>query len=1093
MKKIRTLGISNLLLLSMSLSGVVTLPASAINGTTEPRPITQQVRTKIQISGLVVDTTGEPLIGATIQEKESGNGTITNVDGNFSLAIPQDAEIIISYIGYQSKVIAINGKTNFKIILEDDAAKLDEVVVVGYGVQRKVNLSGSVDQINAAQLEQRPITDLSKGLQGMVPNLNIDFPSGEPGQAAKINIRGEASINGGSPLILIDGVASGAEEMNRLLPEDIETLSVLKDASSAAIYGARAAFGVILITTKQGKGDRIQVSYNNNFAWKRPSQLTEKTSDPYIYLKLKNIAVLNTPWSSGHVASDERLEWARQRSDNPNGTEAIRLNPLDNTQWEYMGNRNWTNHFLDKSTFSHTHQVSISGATERTKFYLSGGIDDQNGVFSGVVKNDKYTRYSMRGKVSYQVWDWLTVSNNTSFVSTTRKKPSYYNLSAFYDAEPHDMDVNSDGTWANCELGESLAQLVDGGEEKTVYDRLQSTFSAETSFLDKMLMVNANFTFVKGNESYDWYKTKYRIGYGPNDIREQGISRAYKGNTTDYYTVLDLYATFNKLFRDRHMVTGILGFNQEYSRWDKFTADRYDIISNSLPSIGLASGEQYVGEQYKDWAIRGVFFRANYTFDNRYIFEANGRYDGTSRFPKNKRFGFFPSGSVAWRIDAEPFFEPLRSIFSQFKLRGSYGSLGNQLVGEYGYIPSMTAKLGSYLVDGKLQQTVTSPGLVSPDYTWEQVQTLNGGVDLGFLNNKLVVSFDIYRRDTKGMLTLGKELPGVLGKTEPKENAADLKTNGWELSVSYKDEFQLQGKPFSWGARFVLSDNRSRITKFDNPNRNLSQYYEGQELGEIWGLQNDGFFNSKEEIAALDQTQIVPWGALDIIEGWPKYKDLDGDHRITKGTTVDKPGDLSVIGNSSPRFRYGINLNAEWNGFDVSAFLQGIGKRDYYPVSYLYWSFYQQPYTGGQLHAFDFYRPNTDSDIEMGKHSQSYINAGLANQNLNAKYPVFQSWLADKNLGTGVNAMGLAIPQTKYLLNGSYLRVKNITIGYTLPAALTKKARVSRIRVYVSGDNLFEWSGLKKYFDPETVTSEDSYGYVYPFNRQYSCGVNVTF
>lgn len=372
------------------------------------------------------------------------------------------------------------------------------------------------------------------------------------------------------------------------------------------------------------------------------------------------------------------------------------------------------------------------------------------------------------------------------------------------------------------------------------------------------------------------------------------------------------------------------------------------------------------------------------------------------------------------------------------------------------------------------------------------MRTLNGGIDLALWNNKLVVSFDIYRRDTKGMLTLGKELPGVLGKTEPKENAADLKTRGWELSVAYRDEFQLKGKPLNWGARFVLSDNRSWITKFDNPTKNLSQYYEGQELGEIWGLQSDGLFKSKEEIAALDETEIIPWGALEIVEGWPKYKDLDGDQRITKGTTVDKPGDLSVIGNSSPRFRFGLNLNAEWNGFDVSAFLHGIGKRDYYPVSYLYWSFYQQPYTGGQVHAFDFYRPTTDSDVEMAKHSQSYINAGLANQNLDSKYPVFQSWLADKNLGTGINGMGLAIPQTNYMLNGSYLRIKNITIGYTLPARWTKKAHLNRVRIYVSGDNLFEWSGLKKYFDPEAVTNSDSYGYVYPFNRQYSFGINVT-
>lgn len=1090
MGKFNYLWFRNILLLSAGMWGL-TVPYAAADDKVKESPITEQVRTKIQVSGVVVDNNGEPLIGATIREKESGNGTITDVDGKFTLSIPVDAMIVVSYVGYRDKLIAVNGKTSFKIELEDDTETLGEVVVVGYGIQKKANLSGSVDQITSTQLEQRPMTDLSKGLQGMVPNLNVDFTSGEPGQAANINIRGEASINGGSPLILIDGVASDAEEMNRLLPEDVESLSVLKDASSAAIYGARAAFGVILITTKQGKGDKIQVNYNNNFSWKRPSSLTEKTSDPYIYLKLKNIAVLNTPWSSGHVTSDERLEWARQRSDNPDGTEAIRLNPLDNTQWEYMGNRNWTNYFLDKSTFSQAHQLSISGATEKTKFYLSGGVDSEDGVFSGVVKNDKYIRYSMRGKVNYQIWDWLSVSNNTSFVSTTRKKPSYYNLSDFYDAEPHDMDVNPDGTWANSELGIALAQLVDGGEEKIVYDRLQSTFSAEMNFWERMLVLNANFTFSKGHEDYDWYKTKYRIGYGPDDVREQGTSRAYKGSTSELYTVLDLYATLTKSF-DKHLVSGVLGFNQEYSRWDNFTADRYDIISTSLPSIGLSSGEQYVDETYKDWAIRGLFFRANYMYDSRYIFELNGRYDGTSRFPKNKRYGFFPSGSIAWRVDAESFFEPLRSLFSQFKIRASYGSLGNQLVTEYGYIPSMNSSLGSYLIDGKLQQTVTAPGLVSPDYTWEQVRTLNGGIDLALWNNKLVVSFDIYRRDTKGMLTLGKELPGVLGKTEPKENAADLKTRGWELSVAYRDEFQLKGKPLNWGARFVLSDNRSWITKFDNPTKNLSQYYEGQELGEIWGLQSDGLFKSKEEIAALDETEIIPWGALEIVEGWPKYKDLDGDQRITKGTTVDKPGDLSVIGNSSPRFRFGLNLNAEWNGFDISAFLHGIGKRDYYPVSYLYWSFYQQPYTGGQMHAFDFYRPTTDSDVEMAKHSQSYINAGLANQNLDSKYPVFQSWLADKNLGTGINGMGLAIPQTNYMLNGSYLRIKNITIGYTLPARWTKKAHLNRVRIYVSGDNLFEWSGLKKYFDPEAVTNSDSYGYVYPFNRQYSFGINVT-
>ena len=1083
-------------------------------GVTGKAPITNQVRTKIQVKGVVTDKSGEPLIGATIVEKASGNGTIADPDGNFNLAVSSDAVLEISFIGYKSQQIQVNGKTTFSIVLEEDAENLEEVVVVGYGVQRKVNLSGSVDQINAKQLEARPITNISKGLQGMVPNLNIDFTSGEPGQAAKINIRGEASINGGSPLILIDGVASDAEELIRLLPEDIETLSVLKDASSAAIYGARAAFGVILITTKQGKGDRIQVDYNNNFSWKRPSVLPDKTSDPYIYLKLKNIAVLNTPWSSGHVANDERLEWARQRSDNPDGTDPVRLNPLDETQWEYMGNRNWTDYFLNKSTFSQTHQVSDSGSSDKTRFNVSGGMDDENGILSGVVKNDNYRRYSMRGKVSYDIWKWLTLSNNTSYVATERVRPSYlssrgepyidsngirqkgYNdsdMSLFYNLAPTDWDKNPDGTWANTEAVITIAKLIDGGEENSKYNRIQSTFSAEMSFWEKMLRVNANFTFMKGSEEYDWFKNKYTIGYGPDDIRQLGDSKAYKSTTNDFYSVLDLYATFNKGF-GKHYVTGILGYNQEYSRWDWYKAEREGIISTSLPTIGLASGDQLVSEQYADWAIRGLFFRANYTYDNRYIVELNGRYDGTSRFPKEKRYGFFPSASAAWRVDAEPFFESMRSMFSQLKVRASYGSLGNQLVGEYGYIPAMSSTIGSYMIGGKLQQTVLPPSLVSSDYTWEEVRTLNGGVDLGLLDNKLTATFDIYRRDTKGMLTQGKELPGVLGATEPKENAADMKTTGWELTVGYRDQFQLEGKPFDWGVKFMLSDNRSYITKFDNENKLLSQYYKGQELGEIWGLQSDGFFQNAEEIKNLDETEIIPWGALDIVAGWPKYKDLNGDKKITKGTSVDDPGDLSVIGNSSPRFRFGFNLNAEWNGFDVSAFFQGIAKRDYYPLSYLYWGFYQQPYAGGTLHTFDFYRPTADSDVDMAKHSQSYIAAGLADQNLNAKYPVLQSWLADKNLGTSTtSAMGLAIPQTGYLLNGAYLRVKNITVGYTLPAELTKKVRLSRVRVFVSGDNIFEWSALKKYFDPEAVTDASQFGYVYPFNRQYSFGLNVTF
>ncbi len=1044
------------------------------------------------VKGKVVDENNEPMVGASVVLVGTTKVAICDADGNFEITAEVGEKLKIVSFGFINQEVTVQNEQPLLIQLQSDAVNLEELVVIGYGTQKKVNLSGSVDQVNADQLEKRPVTDISKGLQGMIPNLNIDFTSGEPGQEANINVRGTASINGGSPLILIDGVSSDAAEMNRLLPEDIESISVLKDAASAAIYGARASFGVILITTKSGKSERVLVSYNNNFSWKRPTQLTEKTSDPYIYLKLKNIAVLNTPWSSGHVTSDERLEWARQRSDNPEGTESVRLNPLDQTQWDYMGNTDWTDYYLNRNTFSNGHQVSISGKTDKTTYYFSAGLNTEDGVFSAIVNNDKYSRYNLRGKMSYKVFDWLTVTNNMSYISTVRTKPSYYNLSSFYDIEPHNVPVNPDGTWSNTELGEDLAQMTDGGEEKNVYGQFQNTFGVQMNLLKDELKINANLTFSKGTDDYTWYKTKYSIGYGPEDIREFGTNSAYRSYTSDIYNVIDVFASYNKDI-NKHSIGAIVGYNQEYSRWNSFYAERAGLISTSLPSIGLASGDQKVDEDYSDWAIRGMFYRLSYSYDNRYIFEVNGRYDGTSRFPKEQRFGFFPSASAAWRVDSEKFFKPLKDIFPLFKLRASYGSLGNQQVGAYDYIPSMGSSLGGYIIDGSLQQTVTAPGLVSSGFTWEQVETINGGIDLALLDNRLTTSFDIYRRDTKGMLTQGKDLPGVLGNSEPNENAADMKTTGWELSLSYRDTYTLSGSPLSFGASFILSDNRSWITKFDNPNKNLSQYYEGQEIGEIWGLQSDGFFQSEEEIAALDQSQIIPWGALTIVEGWPKYKDLNNDQVINKGTTVDNPGDLSIIGNSSSRYRFGFNLNAEWKGFDLSAFFQGVAKRDVYPISFLYWSFYQQPYSGGQIHAFDFYRPEDDSAAEMAKHSQAYIAAGLAHQNLDAKYPVFQSWLADKNLGTGINAEGLAIPSTEYMLNGAYLRIKNITLGYTLPEKLTEKISISKLRVYISADNVFEWSELKEFFDPEALTNTSSFGYVYPFNRQFTCGLKVTF
>lgn len=1048
---------------------------------------------------------GLGLPGATVLLKGTLTGTVTDFDGNYEIQVPSaESVLVFSFTGMTEQEITVGSRSVIDVVMESSMVSLDEVVVTGYGVQKKVNLSGAVDQVDIKQLESRPISNIAQGLQGASPNLNIDFNSGEPGQAAKINIRGLTSINGGEPLILIDGVPSDALELNRLAPEDVESISVLKDASSAAIYGARAAFGVILITTKTGTQDGVTVNYTTNFSTGTPTVLPNKVTDPYIYLRVRETSTDNTPWDNQNY-SDERYAWARERSDNPAGTTGVRINPNDATSWEYMGDRDWTFYFLDNYTTSQNHNLNINGRSNSTQYYLSGSFNRQTGALQ--LADDLFDRYSLRGKVNFQVNDWISVGNNTYLTSTTRDNPTYFDMWTLYNFHPTDWDKNPDGSWANTDVGRMGAQLVDGGTEQNKYNSFQSNFTAQFNLIGEMWKVNADYTVRRGTGNYEAFATKYQVGFGPEDIREEGNNWARRSNTTDTYNVFNVYTTFNQRFGDRHEVTAIAGYNQEYFRTEWFTAYRDGVISASLPTIALATGDAQVNEYIADWAVRGIFGRLNYTFNDKYIIEFNGRYDGSSKFPSADRYGFFPSASVGWRLDKEPFLAGLTNQVSLLKLRGSYGTLGNQFVTEYGYIPTMNASLANYIIDGERPQRVTPPSLVSSNYTWENVSTLNFGVDVGLFEDRLVANFDVFRRQTTGMLTLGKDLPDVLGAAEPLENAADLETKGWELSLSYRNSVPLAGKRLSFDTRFVISDSRSTITGFDNPNQNLTQYYVGQELGEIWGLESDGLFQSESEIEGLDQSSLIPWGALSIVPGWPKYVDQDGNGAIETGLTVSDPKDLRVIGNVTPRYRYGFNLNMNWNGFDVSAFFQGIGQRDYYPLDYLYWGFYQQPYAGGYNHLLDFYRGEADSPTERAKHSQAYLDAGLADANTDAEYPVLQAWLADRNLGERVDqAKGLAIPQTRYLLSAAYLRFKNLTVGYTLPANLTQKINIAQVRLFVSGENIAEWSAISDFFDPEAISDIDvkinpgvnpsrtaGKGYAYPFQRRYSVGLNVMF
>jgi TonB-linked SusC/RagA family outer membrane protein len=683
----------------------------------------------------------------------------------------------------------------------------------------------------------------------------------------------------------------------------------------------------------------------------------------------------------------------------------------------------------------------------------------------------------------------LKIDNNLNIYQTLSSAPSY-SITDIYYLQPTQVAKNPDGTWANTAAGRLGAQLSNGGRNDQNRFGFQNILRGVASFLNNDLVFTGSVSFKRELWKYNTDYQKFKIGYGPTDVREEGGSGSVtirNGNVK--HDVYDLYGNYTKRLGKNHEFKLMAGVNQEEYVWSYEQASKDVLISSSLPYISLATGTTNITADYTTYALRSFFGRFNYSFKDRYILEANGRRDGSSRFPKEQRWGFFPSVSAAWIASEEPFLKFMNKAVPSLKFRVSYGDLGNQNVSDFGYVQTLPTGRSSYIINNGFPIVITgAPSLrVDPaTYTWERVTTFNTGTDIGLLNNKVQIGFDYFVRKTIGMLGPVSELPGVLGTTAPTQNVADLATTGFELSLGYRDYFNVGSKPFNFSGRFILSDSRSKITSYKNDLLLLNNYRVGQYIGEIWGLENDGFFTSAEEVAKVDQSAIIPWGALSIVPGWPRYKDLNNDKAITLGNTQTNPGDLKIIGDNSSRFRYGLNLDMDWNNFDFSAFLQGVGKKDFYPHHYLFWGPYQQPYAGIYPWNLDFYRATSETAAERARHSSSYIAAGLADANTDAYFPVLQSWLADNNYGSGLD-----IPQTKYMLNAAYLRLKNITIGYTLPASLTQRYKISRFRFFVTGENLFEFSEIKQYFDPEAVA--DGYGWAYPFQRKYAAGLNIEF
>ena len=1054
--------LNHLLRSATFLCGMMLLPSPMAGA---PKSITQQTQPVGLIKGSVTSDSGEPLIGVTVKVA-GGQGAVTDIDGNFSVNAAPGTVLTFSYTGFKTQTA--KAQNGMRVVLESDVSNLNEVVVVGYGTQKKANLTGAVASVNGAVLENRPISNIGQGLQGVVPNLNVTMGrGGAPGASASFNVRGTTSLNGGEPLVLVDNVQMDPNLVN---PDDIESISVLKDAASAAIYGARAAYGVILITTKKGKlNSRPTVQFSASGYWQKPAVEMHNVNS-LDYLRMIDIAYQNSG-GSGHYFNSLVYSYAEKYANGTYDQPVFYDKTYNASKYGYCGNTDWWNE-LYKTSFSQIYNASISGGSEKTSYYVSLGANNQGGILKAT--DEKYNKYNANINVTSEVTPWMEVSAKIAHTYTTEMHPTggttamnstpYSGLSPYSGMMKSDLSPlmpvkHPDGHYAGQgNFTNPVAIQAQGGNAQFRQNDLWMTGAVKLTPI-KGLVVNADYTWnFYGLSSTQHVRNFYDYTAVPgteNYYPWTNPNSVTKANNDDYYSSFNAFAEYSlALAENSHNLKFMVGYNQEKKRTQYYYAGRKDLINPDNPAINQATGDMAINGNMGQWAVNGTFARINYDYQGRYLLELNGRYDGSSKFKKGYRYQFFPSVSLAWRVSEEKFFEGMKTWWDNLKLRGSYGSLGNQVVsGNFPYLATygINSKYGA-LLGGKLPVAITAPGLVSASFTWETVNQIDLGFDASFLRNRLNVSFDWYRRNTKDMLVDGEALPAVLGADVPRMNAADLKTLGWELSLEWNDRL-----PFglSYHVKGVLSDYQSTITKFNNPTGLINKYYVGRKLNEIWGYVSNGLFQSDEEAAAhANQSYLYggKWGAGDV-----RYEDLNGDNKINDGdNTLGKPGDRKVIGNSTPRFAYGITAGCEYKGFDFEMFWQGIGKRDWFPGSgsAAYWGFtneWQTPLTT----SLDYW----------------------TTENRNAFFPKL-----------GWNNGGNRVASTRYLQSASYCRLKSITLGYTIPKAILDKVGVSRLRVYITGENLFTFTPLIKAFDPETLDN-----LTYPINKKLAVGLNLTF
>ena len=1059
------------------------------------------------ISGKVFDTNEEPLIGVTVTIENTTIGAITDIDGAFTLQVPEGKVVLnVSYVGFvPQKVTVASGQSNVTVRLSEDAVLLNEVVVVGYGKQKKVNLTGAVASVGGEELENRVTKSLSSMLQGTVAGLNVTTSSGVPGSSASINVRGITSIHESEPLVLIDGAVGDIDRVN---PNDVESISVIKDASAAAIYGARAAFGVILVTTKSGaaKGGKATVRYSGRFGWQAPTTSTDYETTGYW-----SVYTINQFWQANsgtlyvdYTDQDMQELWNRvnDKTEHPDRPWVVEDVRNGRNQWVYYGNYDWWHSLYRDNRPMQQHNVSISGGKDDVKYFVSGSYDKQTGILRE--NPDIYRKYNLRSKIDFRINEWLTMSNNTSFYS------SQYSYLGDGDVENtlaysarHALacfpQKNPDGSWlystpylnykvANGRhilLGENSHRNVERSTDFTNTTRLvyvpirELSFTGDFTYRQYQSRNTSRSNVMYYREYPDGELLSYATGAGANRLDEAV-------NTNQYYST-NIFGTYDDTFNQAHHLSVVGGMNYEAWKNKNISAYGENLVSTDLDDLDLvgqnAEGATItgVGGGQNEYALLGIFGRINYDYKSRYLFEVSGRYDGTSRFASGSRWGFFPSASAGWRISEESFFQPVRQWIDNLKVRGSFGSLGNQNISSYYSFARLISisSLGYTFGEGSVLPKYSSLSApIASGMTWETAQQWDFGFDLTMLGNRLNLTVDGYIRDTKDMLTDGVDLPGVYGADLPDMNAADLRTKGYEITLNWRDRLTLGNKPFEYSVGLNLSDYKSVITKYDNENKTFAKdYYEGMEIGEIWGYVTDGLFQTDEEAKAYAEKVDLSYVLKGQTGGWQagdvKFVDLDGDGKVGIGSNnVDNPGDRKILGNSLPSFSYGISASAQWNGFDVSAFFQGTGNHYWYPAgqSMPFWGPYSYPY-------LSFLQKDFLADVWTAENTDAY-------------FPRAMAYSASGGALSNVN--------DRYLQNLRYLRFKNLTVGYTLPQSWTGKARIESVRIYFTGENLCYWSPLKKhsrYVDPEAaIDRSDAYNNAYyPWQKSFLFGIDVTF